>query len=229
MASAAQFKDCTLLRIVWVDALCISQNDLAERSQQVQLMGDIYKQAVETIIWFDDVFPPFDANFVVTVFGCPWFERRWVIQEVALASSAVAKVPEATMQWKWIGLAAGIIRTNHDWLINSYRMPNLYNAYLISRLSTHGALPPLNLSLLSVLRLTTGFKTAEKLDVFFALLGVLNRYGESSSSQSSSVTIRADYKLSESELGKLVAESHMARSRPLSFLSDAVGVAEKPT
>ncbi|KAG5655145.1 hypothetical protein KAF25_001918 [Fusarium avenaceum] len=136
--------------IVWVDALCISQNDLAERSQQVQLMGDIYKQAVETIIWLGDVFPcgparpefdsicevvkawnkslrpsyearnakgklcryepdiskgrsgwsnvAFDANFVATVFGCPWFERRWVIQEVALASSAVVKVPGATMQ-----------------------------------------------------------------------------------------------------------------------------------
>jgi hypothetical protein len=148
---------------------------------------------------------------------------------VALASSAVVKVPGATMQWKWVGLAAGIIRTNHDWLISSYRMPNLYNAYLISRLSTHGPLPPLDLSLLSLLRLTTGFKTAEKLDVVFALLGLLNRYRESSSSQSSSVTIRADYKLSESELGKLVAESHMAQSHPLSFLSDAVGVTEKPT
>ncbi|KAF9776293.1 hypothetical protein IL306_005555 [Fusarium sp. DS 682] len=245
-------------------------------------MGDIYKQAVETIIWLGDVFPrgparpqfdsicqvvkawnkslrpsyearnakgklcryepviskgpsggsnvAFDASLVATVFGCPWFERRWVIQEVALASSAVVKVPGATMQWKWVGLAAGIIRTNHDWLINWYRMPNLYNAYLISRLSTHRPLPPLDLSLLSLLRLTTGFKTAEKLDVVFALLGLLDRYGESSSSQSSSVTIRANYKLCESELGKLVAESHMAQSRrPLSFLSDAVGVAEKPT
>lgn len=108
-------------------------------------------------------------------------------------------------------------------------MPNLYNSYLISRLSTHGPLPPLNLSLLSLLRLTTGFKTAEKLDIVFTLLGLLNRYGESSSSQSSSVTIRANYKLSKSELGKLVAKSHMAQSRPLSFLSDAVGVTEKPT
>ncbi|KAF5694003.1 heterokaryon incompatibility 6 OR allele, partial [Fusarium mundagurra] len=272
----------TLPRIVWVDALCINQDDLAERSQQVQMMGDIYKQAVETIIWLGDVFPrgpslpefdsicqvvkawneslrpsyearnakgklchyepgiakdrsvainvAFDASLVARVFGCPWFERRWVIQEVALASSAVVKVPGATMQWKWVGLAAGIIRTNHNWLINSYRMPNLYNAYLISRLSTHGPLPPLDLSLLSLLRLTEGFKTAEKLDVVFALLGLLDRYRKSSSSKSSSVTIRTDYKLSESKLGKLVAESHMAQSRrPLSFLSDAVGVAEKPT
>ncbi|KAJ4196912.1 hypothetical protein NW759_016399 [Fusarium solani] len=273
----------TLPRIVWVDALCINQDDLAERNQQVQLMGKIYQQAIETIVWLGDVFPrgptrpefdaickvvkawdkslrpfyesrngkgklcrhepgisrgqsswsgprAFDAYLVSDLFGCPWFERRWVIQEVALARTAVIKVPAAAIQWKWIGLAAGIIRTNHDWLINSYRMPNLYNAYLISRLSTHGPLPPLDLGLLSLLRLTTGFKTTEKLDVVFALLGFLNRQGESSSSRSSSEAVRVDYSLSESELGILVAESHMAQSRrPLSFLSDAVGVSEKPT
>lgn len=149
---------------------------------------------------------------------------------MALARSAVVKVPAATIQWKWIGLAAGIIRTNHDQLIRSYRMPNVYNAYLISRLSTHGPLPPLDVSLLSLLRLTTGFKTAEKLDVVFALLGILNRQGESFRSRPPSEAVRVDYNLSECELGILVTESHMAQSRrSLSFLSDAVGIPEKPT
>lgn len=142
----------------------------------------------------------------------------------------MVKVPAAAIQWKWIGLAAGIIRTNHDWLINSHHMPNLYNAYLISRLSTHGPLPPLDLSLLSLLRLTTRFKTSEKLDVVYALLGFLSRQGGSSSSRFSSELVRVNYTLSESELGISVAESHMAQSRrPLSFLSDAAGVSEKPT
>ena len=28
--------------IIWIDQLCINQNDLAERAQQVTMMGDIY-------------------------------------------------------------------------------------------------------------------------------------------------------------------------------------------
>ncbi|RSL83667.1 hypothetical protein CEP52_016659 [Fusarium oligoseptatum] len=214
----------TLPRILWVDALCINQDDLVER-KLCRYEPEVSQRQSR---WFVPM--AFDARLVSTLFGSPWFERRWVIQEVALARSAVVKVPGATIQWKWIGLAAGIIRTNHDRLINSYQMPNLYNAYLISRLSTHGPLPPLDLNLLTLLRLTTGFKTSEKLDVVYALLGFLNSQRESSSPRSSLETVRVDYTLSESELGILVAESHMAQTRrPLSFLSDSAGILEKPT
>ncbi|KAH7351306.1 heterokaryon incompatibility protein-domain-containing protein [Rhexocercosporidium sp. MPI-PUGE-AT-0058] len=38
-------------RIVWIDALCINQDDLAERSQQVQLMVDIYTRCTRVVIW----------------------------------------------------------------------------------------------------------------------------------------------------------------------------------
>jgi len=36
---------------LWVDAICINQNDLEERSSQVAMMGTIYSRAVKTIIW----------------------------------------------------------------------------------------------------------------------------------------------------------------------------------
>jgi hypothetical protein len=38
-------------RILWVDAICINQLDLAERSQQVGLMRRIYSQASNVVIW----------------------------------------------------------------------------------------------------------------------------------------------------------------------------------
>jgi hypothetical protein len=38
-------------RILWADAVCINQEDLAERSKQVQLMGQIYSQADTVLIW----------------------------------------------------------------------------------------------------------------------------------------------------------------------------------
>ena len=42
-------KDC--YRMLWVDALCIDQENKAERSQQVQLMSKIYSRAQKVIAW----------------------------------------------------------------------------------------------------------------------------------------------------------------------------------
>jgi hypothetical protein len=43
---------------IWIDALCINQDDNDERSSQIPLMGDIYAEAVEVIVWLgkDDRF-----------------------------------------------------------------------------------------------------------------------------------------------------------------------------
>lgn len=41
-------------RTVWVDAICINQNDLDERSHQVAMMQQIYRQAIRVIIWLGD-------------------------------------------------------------------------------------------------------------------------------------------------------------------------------
>jgi Heterokaryon incompatibility protein (HET) len=39
------------LRYLWVDAICINQTDLAERSHQVGLMNAIYRSADRVIVW----------------------------------------------------------------------------------------------------------------------------------------------------------------------------------
>jgi hypothetical protein len=38
-------------RTLWIDALCINQEDVIERNQQVYLMGSIYSQAREVLVW----------------------------------------------------------------------------------------------------------------------------------------------------------------------------------
>lgn len=35
----------------WIDAICINQDDIAERNSQVQIMGSIYKSSQKTLIW----------------------------------------------------------------------------------------------------------------------------------------------------------------------------------
>ncbi|PSN63825.1 hypothetical protein BS50DRAFT_500130 [Corynespora cassiicola Philippines] len=40
--------------LVWADAICINQNDDFERTHQVGLMGEIYRNSRETIIWLGE-------------------------------------------------------------------------------------------------------------------------------------------------------------------------------
>jgi Heterokaryon incompatibility protein (HET) len=42
------------LRRLWVDAICINQEDYQERSQQVRQMYHIYNQAEQVIVWLGD-------------------------------------------------------------------------------------------------------------------------------------------------------------------------------
>lgn len=41
-------------RVIWIDALCINQNDLEERAAQVTLMRQVYSKAREVLIWLGD-------------------------------------------------------------------------------------------------------------------------------------------------------------------------------
>ncbi|KAK4445750.1 heterokaryon incompatibility protein-domain-containing protein [Podospora aff. communis PSN243] len=38
-------------RYLWIDALCINQDDLAERAAQVSVMDRVYSQATQTVVW----------------------------------------------------------------------------------------------------------------------------------------------------------------------------------
>jgi hypothetical protein len=101
---------------VWIDALCIDQKNLDEKSHQVGLMKDVYKNAYEVVVCLGE--PTEDSNramdaiyplkkayhasqnsqtvsspelpslvYLGSLLRRPWFSRIWVIQEVAVASS----------------------------------------------------------------------------------------------------------------------------------------------
>lgn len=44
-----RYEDTT--RVLWIDAICINQDDLIERSQQVALMDKIYKRGRRNLTW----------------------------------------------------------------------------------------------------------------------------------------------------------------------------------
>lgn len=38
-------------RVLWVDAICIDQNQILERNAQVKQMGRVYSQAESVLVW----------------------------------------------------------------------------------------------------------------------------------------------------------------------------------
>ncbi|KAF8852215.1 HET-domain-containing protein, partial [Acephala macrosclerotiorum] len=50
-------------RILWIDAICINQNDHRERGHQVQQMGSIYNKAERVVIWLG--LPTYDTDLIM--------------------------------------------------------------------------------------------------------------------------------------------------------------------
>ncbi|KAK4445820.1 heterokaryon incompatibility protein-domain-containing protein [Podospora aff. communis PSN243] len=104
-------------RWVWIDSICINQEDEHERAQQVQLMGRIYQQSTRTAIWLGtqdnkskramdflhqladfmvhkprttvpaSAYQPETWDSVRSFFQRPWWTRVWTLQEIVLPST----------------------------------------------------------------------------------------------------------------------------------------------
>jgi hypothetical protein len=98
-------------RTLWIDAICINQDDINERNEQVGQMGRIYSKASRVLIWLgppdEDIentmlelqvpgvledkqyeqFPKHIALGLKRILSRPWWHRIWVIQEHVLASA----------------------------------------------------------------------------------------------------------------------------------------------
>lgn len=103
--------------VVWVDAICIDQNNVGERSHQVGLMRDVYSRARKVVAFLGDEGdnqtpegqlmhrmseecfysgtsvklswdPLRDGEALRALFSRPYWKRMWVIQEILLSKEA---------------------------------------------------------------------------------------------------------------------------------------------
>lgn len=63
-------------RILWVDAICINQSDVAERSKQVGLMAQIYQQCSRVVIWLCEATVPTTIGVEWLNIVCDYLEKR---------------------------------------------------------------------------------------------------------------------------------------------------------
>lgn len=69
-------RDCKVLPeqgLLWVDALCINQDDLSERASEVQRMQSIYVSAVDSIVYLGSGDPATEAGIeFINIAGRAW-------------------------------------------------------------------------------------------------------------------------------------------------------------
>ena len=164
------FRAESSVRYLWVDAICLNQVDNDEKSIQVSLMGDIYRQARRILLWLGDASPEDDVQLVfaflkrLTSIKCiaiskeaienlskdvfkysditkvqsflqrPWFQRRWIIQEVALGHDSIVQCGPFRISWHWFVDAMRRLQIASDRgfiTLNSEALDSVHNACII--------------------------------------------------------------------------------------------------
>ena len=120
-------------RTLWIDAICIDQDNDVERNQQVQMMSRVYTRAANVCIWlgqqddesevafkfikeeithlkdFDSISSDKDYSSkwraLMVLMQREWFSRRWVVQELSLAKKAEIWCGPDSMPWKEFAVA----------------------------------------------------------------------------------------------------------------------------
>ena len=113
-------------RSLWIDVVCINQRDDDERSAQVQQMGRIYASASRVLVYLGEHsnnsvvamnylrrravagpyatkrprdLSPGERKALLDLLARPWFNRVWVIQEVAMAQTVEALCGPHSVPW----------------------------------------------------------------------------------------------------------------------------------
>ena len=61
MHATAQLQMFSWNHYYWIDAICINQDDLAERAEQGRLMGQIYANIEMVVVWLGRDLPELPA------------------------------------------------------------------------------------------------------------------------------------------------------------------------
>lgn len=120
-------------RILWVDALCINQDDIDERESQVQMMGSIYSSARQVLIWLGEetgevkgafqVMKRLEASFAAL------HSKRYVSNRVPLLDSTLEALFPTSMlgpnfEWKPV---IGLLQRpwfQRTWIIQEAILPS---------------------------------------------------------------------------------------------------------
>ncbi|KAI1276539.1 heterokaryon incompatibility protein-domain-containing protein [Xylaria sp. FL0933] len=181
---------------LWVDAICINQQDEVEKSRQVRRMRTIFMKARRVTIWlgqdirqsakgvfetmdaitkqdFENAPPPEDIFWrgVERLFRKQWFSRLWCLQEVILAADADIQWGTEVAPWKTVAETATWIRSCPVQLLRGTATQGANNAHLMYILGDDLKNNKL-VSFLELLALSWQFRSSDMRDKVYGLLGI---------------------------------------------------------
>ena len=208
-------------RRLWVDALCIDQNSVSERNYQVSIMSRIYEESTEVCVWLGEATPQYvqAIGFIKQInietfdnlardgknspewialhslMKRPWFNRRWIVQEIAMAERAKLYCGEHWVDWERFKVAVSLFnsaesrdqaisRTLNTMAISGYRPDYLgdINSLAATRLvqltsNIYRRSGPTKagrklLTLEALISELTAFETGNPHDTFYAILNL---------------------------------------------------------
>jgi len=247
-------------RVIWVDALCINQNDIREREGQVRRMRDIYKSSSRTLVWLGepppnfggeggitgvkdflvrsarsardgsnmDPPPPGTAHEAFRLADAFWFDRIWVLQEMALGKEVTMICGEIDFPWSDFveGLSAvgntddasHTTRSLNRWHEGRIRAAKFCREYTQNEVSRSKWLQtPIADRLLALLLASNGLQSSDPRDHIFALLGLV----DSPEKQTMEPRLAVDYEAPVGQILKRVAIYLFESTRDPSILYGA--------
>ncbi|KAF5619581.1 heterokaryon incompatibility het-6 [Fusarium tjaetaba] len=186
-------------RAVWVDAICINQNDIEERDSQVMKMSQMYKNCHRVVVYLGpDMATSIPASYPAQkelvlsnsqastgispnsfreLLCRRYFSRVWVVQELVLARRVAIQIGDSEY---WMdSTTMRFMKTHNNWDWNSTSAPWLQNVGLERLQKTN---------IFHILRATRMCQCADPRDRVFGILSLLN-------DNSSDSDLRADYSL----------------------------------
>jgi hypothetical protein len=173
-------------RVLWVDSICIHQDDPLEKNHQVKLMSNIYSRASQVVAFLGvkstdmsvglhsliDTLQAISPIEPVTVdkeegvrelLALPYFHRVWIIQEIGLAQLVSLVVGSRTVHWTALTASmllqlCGLLRINVPAALQW----------------TPARRPEEELDLLAVLSKSRNCVATDARDKVFALLGLVH-------------------------------------------------------
>lgn len=127
-------------QLFWIDAICINQDDVSEKNMQIKKMAMIYNRADSVSVWlgredkdshraidfikkllelndFDplirDPGTPPDWAALLNLMRREWFNRRWIVQEIALARRATVFCGDQSVSWQDFSSAVALFVSRH--------------------------------------------------------------------------------------------------------------------
>ncbi|KAH7015828.1 heterokaryon incompatibility protein-domain-containing protein [Ilyonectria destructans] len=185
-------------RTLWVDAICINQDDMPERNWQVSLMAFIYTRAERVLAWLGPSPRRMQSEFFEdehwrAISHNPYWTRLWIIQELVLAHEVVFYLGrhkfgwdevQSTMNPEWRALEGrsdAIKKLRDERYTGTQRLENL-------------------------VELLQKAQCSEKRDKIYGFLGLVY--------DGSDDAITVDYKMSFSQLYAQVIRFHQTTSAP---------------